>query len=303
MDWKRSLLQENSSMLWEVHKGWPAIPVCLSLSWCLRWRSCMLGNPSVSSKRRWLVITVQRPSHSQEALLQGKNLPSVPVKSFVKQLCTCKSAQNFFSIGEGLVGLFGLRALSWVSKVLTCWALDFTFCPSETKSSSWNHCSPCIWPEKEPGSLCPASSCPGRQPPPSSIAPSCCSAHSSQRGFTFCPSLMSSLCLWLVEDLEYPLFPNPSHPLGKQGWERRKGRKATVFLFPISHLQPRSLSFKTKSYLDINDYAEWSLKRTKGFRNALDISPWILEMADLEVLAQGASFFVTIKIIFNNNVF
>lgn len=234
MDWKRPLLQENLSMLWEVHKGWPAIPVCLSLSWCLRWRSCMLGNPSVSSKRRWLVITVQRPSHSREALLQGENLPSVPVTSFVKQLCMCKSAQNFFSIGEGLVGLFGLRALFWVLKALACWALDFTLCPSETKSSSWNHCSPRIWPEKEPGSLCPALSALATSLLHQALLPFAAQP-SSQRGFTFCPSLISSLCFWLVEDLEYPLFPNPSHPLWKQSWERRKGRKATVFLFPISH--------------------------------------------------------------------
>lgn len=219
-------------MLWEVHKGWPAIPVCLSLSWCLHWRSCMLGNPSVSSKRKWLVITVQRPSHSREAL-QGKNLPSVPVKSFVKQLCMCKSAQNFFSIGEGLVGLFGLRALSWVLKVLACWALDFTFCPSETKSSSWNHCSPCIWPEKEPGSLRPASFCPDHQPPPSSIAPFCCSAHSSQRGFTFCPSLISSLCFWLVEDLEYSCSQtHPTHfgsRAGKGGREEKQQYSCSLF--------------------------------------------------------------------------
>lgn len=95
----------------------------------LAWKVLKLKNPSVSSKLRWLVITVQRPSHSRKSLFQGESLPSVPIKIFVKQLCVCTSAQNFFSMGEGLswtvwlsFGHFpeSLEVLAYVALHFTC---------------------------------------------------------------------------------------------------------------------------------------------------------------------------------------
>lgn len=46
------------------------------------------------------------------SIITGEKLALCASEILLKQLCMCKSAQNFFSIGEGLVGLFGLRAFS-----------------------------------------------------------------------------------------------------------------------------------------------------------------------------------------------
>lgn len=229
---------------------------------------------------------------------KGKHLPSVPIKTFEKQLCLCKCTQNLFSMGEGWAVLFPCHwAFSWVHKSALLSFEFHVFSQRVTKLKSWNHSSLCLLTRAGASKFVSQPHAPATIPstnflhqsfPSLSAQPTLLKEH-EMRKLPILAHLQFHPCTsgWQILNTHVPKPISPTLGVGLG--------KLFLSLFPTYN--PGVYPSKTKSYLDVKDHSGWSLKKQKALvLKQTDISPWILQMADLEVLVQGASFVVIIKI-------